>query len=272
MDRNNIRERMDILGGLNSIEKSLYKKEEGLIKFIKKLNPLFKLYFDSDLNSETERNTMVGLCDAIYSTFKPSLDAQSHQKELINAFGITLAHKVSSTLETIKLIDMYIHGRITQEVYYHELSKRLVVKTVTFINNNWRLLENATSKGVQAVLLYFGVDSEAVEYINMTLKVLSEYGRQKINKLKDNPKVTSFVDNSLRKVGKALKVMSDTVEFAKEKGKEIYEKTKSFIENFADKVEVEYQRFRSSIKTGWNRLTSRFSPSVSVSNEQKMKQ
>lgn len=112
MEQNNAKEKMNGFGGLNSIEMMIRNLEEDVIVNLKKL-PFMQLFFDSELNSEIEKNALKGMCEALYSIIVEMTNGWGISLERAEALGSSIAHYISYTMGIAKLVDKYFHGEIS---------------------------------------------------------------------------------------------------------------------------------------------------------------
>ena len=251
MEPNNLKEKMDIFSGLNSIEKMIRNLEKGTVESIKKLNPFMQMFFDSKLGSEIENNAIISMSDAYYSIIVEVTSGLGLSLEKAQTLGSSIAHTISYTMGIAKLIDKYFRGEISEDLYYSELSKRLAVGAVTLINKNWNTLGNILSGGLRGVLVFFGVDPMTVESCISLASRVGTLIKPRISTFLNSEKVQRFIEKGLRTAGKAFKVLTDVATKAVETSKKAIKETKKFIEEVAEKVEVGFDKFCKSVKNGW---------------------
>lgn len=252
MEQNNLKEKMDIFSGLNSIEIMIRNLEKGTVESLKKLNPFMQLFFDSDLNSEIEKNATISMSDAYYSTIVEITSGLGLSLEKAQALGSSIAHTVSYTMGIAKLIDKYFHGEISEDQYYSELSKRLAVGAVSLIKNNWNTLGNILSGGLRGVLLFLGVDPMTIESCVTLAGRIGTLIKTRISNFLNSDKVQRFIEKGLRIAGKAFKVLTDVTAKVVETSKKAIKVTKQFVEKVAEKIEVGVDKFCASVRNGWN--------------------
>lgn len=252
MEPNNLKEKMDIFSGLNSIEKMIRNLEKGTVESIKKLNPFMQMFFDSKLGSEIENNAIMSMSDAYYSTIVEVTSGLGLSLEKAQALGSSIAHTISYTMGIAKLIDKYFRGEISEDLYYSELSKRLAVGAVTLINKNWNTLGNILSGGLRGVLTFLGVDPMTVESCISLAGRVGTLIKSRLSTFLNSEKVQRFIEKGLRTAGKAFKVLTDVATKAVATGKKAIKETKKFLEEVAEKVEVGFDKFCKSVKKGWN--------------------
>lgn len=110
------------------------EKMESLIS----LHPILKMYFDSDLSSEIEKNAFLAISDAIFTTADAFTNkgAFSHY----NVIGMTLAHIICKRLYLLKLIYHANSGRITKQQFCELAAKDLAIETAALLNTAWDFL------------------------------------------------------------------------------------------------------------------------------------
>lgn len=102
------------------------------------LHPIIKMYFDSELSSEIEKNAFLAITDAIYTTIGAFTNQGLFQE--YNVIGITIAHVVCDRLYLLKLIYYTNSGRITRQQFCELSAKHLAVDTAALVNTLWDFL------------------------------------------------------------------------------------------------------------------------------------
>ena len=102
------------------------------------LHPIIKMYFDSELSSEIEKNAFLAITDAIYTIIDASTNQGLFQE--YNVIGVEIAHIVCNRLYLLKLIYHANSGRITRQQFCELSAKHLAVDTAAFVNTLWDFL------------------------------------------------------------------------------------------------------------------------------------
>ncbi len=254
MEQNNFNEKKNIFNGLNSIEILIRNLEKGTVDSIKKINPFMKMFFDSEMNSEIEKNAIISMTDAYYSTIVEITSGFGLSLEKAQALGSSIAHTISYTLGISKLIDKYFRGEINEDSYYSELSKRISIAALSLIKNNWDTLGNVLSGGLRGVLLFLGFDIWTVESCVTLAGNIGTLIKSRISTFFNSQKAQRFIETGLRIAGSAFKVLTQVTEKIVETGKTAVKKTKEFVKKAAEKIEVGYDKLCKSLKNGWNNI------------------
>lgn len=251
MEQNNAKEKMNGFGGLNSIEMMIRNLEEDVIVNLKKL-PFMQLFFDSELNSEIEKNALKGMCEALYSIIVEMTNGWGISLERAEALGSSIAHYISYTMGIAKLVDKYFHGEISIDQYYSELSKKLAVGAISFIKNNWSALGTIMAGGLRGILAYFGVPLITIESCISLLGKMGSLIKSRIEPFFNSANVQRFIEHGLRFAGKAFKKLTDVASKTYQTSKDAVKKTKQFVTEISLKIGVGFDQFRSSLKKEWN--------------------
>lgn len=119
-----------------------------------------QMFFDSDLDSEIEKNAYIAITDAIISTVveltKDGPLAKFH--DVI----VPIAHFVCKKLFLLKLAYHANAGRISKEQFCERAAEHLAVETAAFVEKAWNIIPELLKKGKAALVgllvLKFGVD------------------------------------------------------------------------------------------------------------------
>ena len=248
---------MDAFGGLKSIEMLLRAKAIKMVDLLKKANPYMQLFYDSELDSEIEKNSIKSLSDAVCSVVSELLESFRFTPEKARALGSIVAYKVTYTMGISKLIDMFFRNEISQDLYYYELSKRITIGAVCFIENNWKAIGLILSGGTRAILAYIGVPPLVMKYFDLMMTWLgsvllvdrfSNYVKGEIEKFFDSLPVQIFIERTLRLVGKAVSGLMHATDIVVDVSKKAVNQTKKFLNSLADTIGVGFKQLKSYIK------------------------
>lgn len=114
------------------------------------LHPIIKMYFDSELSSEIEKNAFLAITDAIYTIIGAFTNQGLFQE--YNVIGMTIAHIVCNRLYLLKLIYHANSGRITRQQFCELSAKHLAVDTAALVNTLWDFLGEKLPKYLNVIM------------------------------------------------------------------------------------------------------------------------
>lgn len=118
-----------------------------------------QMFFDSDLDSEIERNAYIAITDAIISTVE-----ELTKEGLLSKFRdiiVPIVHFVCKRMFLLKLAYHANAGRISKEQFCERAAEHLAVETAAFLEKAWNMIPLILEKGkvgLVGVLIYFGMD------------------------------------------------------------------------------------------------------------------
>ena len=213
MEQNSIKSACDVFNGINSVDIWIRNKTKGAVDSLKSLHPLMQMFFDSELDSETEKEATIGISEAYASFLYPDIVKGLEKKGLgekqATLIGSAIGHSISYTLGMAKLADKYFRGEISQEEYYYEASKRLQTGLIAFVNNNWDLLNGIAGVTLIAILVAHGIDPVTATSMVSFIGNFSGIIKVKISNLTESKRFQQFAMVSLQYTAKAFSVAID---------------------------------------------------------------
>ena len=123
-----------------------------------------QMFFDSDLNSEIEKNAYLAITDAIISTVEELTKDGSLSK--FRDIIVPIVHFVCKRLFLLKLAYHANAGKISKERFCELAAEHLAVETAAFVEKAWNMIPLFLDKGkviLVGVLVYFGMDPALAE-------------------------------------------------------------------------------------------------------------
>lgn len=109
-----------------------------------------QMFFDSDLDSEIEKNAYMVITDAIISTVEELTEVGPLSK--FRDIIVPIVHLVCRRLFLLKLAYHANAGRISKEQFCELAAEHLAVETVAFVEKAWNIIPELLKKG-KAVLV-----------------------------------------------------------------------------------------------------------------------
>lgn len=195
-----------------------------------------QMFFDSDLDSEIEKNAYMAITDAIISTVEELTKGGPLSK--FHDVIVPIAHFVCKRMFLLKLAYHANAGRISKEQFCERAAEHLAVETATFLEKAWNLIPLILGKGkvgVVGVLVYFGMDQasavQTADEINDFLLFL-------------HPIVKKFMTKD-----NIQKLLNRTIEIAIDTSRNVLKYT----EKVSNKVMSLYETVESKLKS-WGRM------------------
>ena len=152
-------EKIKILSGVNTVEFFVRSKAMDFVDTVSNIHPLLRLYFDSDLSSDIENNSILAITTAIEKCI-----GAFTQKDFTTyrEIGMTIAYGLHKQLYFAKLIHHFNTKRISAEEFYNLAAEHFAVSTANILNSAWDLIGDKIPEilcaGVESMLVSFGVD------------------------------------------------------------------------------------------------------------------
>ena len=151
------------------LEKWLRDKFDDAMHSMIDVHPFTKrflqMFFDSDLDSEIEKNAYVAITDAIIGTVE-ELTKDGPLSKFRNII-VPVFHFVCKRLFLLKLAYHANAGRISKEQFCERAAEHLAVETAAFVEKAWNIVPLMLEKGkigLVGVLVYLGMDPALAEH------------------------------------------------------------------------------------------------------------
>ena len=195
-----------------------------------------QMFFDSDLDSEIERNAYMAITDAIISIVEELTKDGPLAK--FHDVIVPIAHFVCKKLFLLKLAYHANAGRISKEQFCERAAEHLAVDTAAFLEKAWNMIPLVLDKGkvgLVGLLVYFGADP-----------IIAEQTADKINDLLLYlyPIVKKFITEDNIK-----KLLNRTIEITIDASRNVLKYT----EKVSNKVMSLYETVESKLKS-WGRM------------------
>ena len=199
-----------------------------------------QMFFDSDLDSEIERNAYMAITDAIISTVEELTKDGPLSK--FRDIVVPVVHFVCKRLFLLKLAYLTNAGRISKEQFCERAAEHLAVETAAFLEKAWNMVPLMLGKGkvgLVGVLVYFGMDP-----------VLAELTADKISSflLYIHPIVKKFMTKD-----NIRKLLNRTIEIAIDSSRKLMQ----YAELISDKLKKLYETVEIKLKS-WGIKISHF--------------
>lgn len=204
-----------------------------------------QMFFDSDLDSEIERNAYMAIADAIISTVEELTKDGPLSK--FHDVIVPIVHFVCKKLFLLKLAYHANAGRISKEQFCERAAEHLAVETAAFLGKAWNLIPLILKKGkvgLVGLLVYCGVDlaqaEQTADNINNLLLFL-------------HPIVKKFItkDNIQKLLNRTIDITIDASRIVLKYAEKVYEKSKKLYETVESRLEswrkMKYGRKESDI-------------------------
>ena len=195
-----------------------------------------QMFFDSDLDSEIEKNAYMAITDAIISTVEELTKGGPLSK--FHDVIVPIAHFVCKRMFLLKLAYNANAGRISKEQFCERAAEHLAVETAAFVENAWNMIPLMLEKGkgfLVWLLVFFGADpvnaEQTAEDINNFLLFL-------------HPIVKKFIKKENIK-----NLLNRTIEITIDASRNVLKYT----EKVSNKVMSLYETVESKLKS-WGRM------------------
>lgn len=232
------RERINILAGVSTIEFFVRSKAMDMVDSISKIHPMIKLYFDSELGSEIESNTLLAMSEALIWSVEAFTGKESMSK--FHSIGVCIAQTLSKNMYFAKLIHQANTGRITAEQFYELAAEYISAESVNVINQLWDAvgadLPKYLSAGIQKVLESLGVNFQMAEWIAGLVDSVTDVVYSYVKKFLTQEKIQEFVYTALKFSFKAARNLSIGVDNTVEKVKDFYHNVENKVKSWGRNI------------------------------------
>ena len=150
------------------LEKWLRDKFDDAMHSMIDAHPITKrflqMFFDSDLDSEIEKNAYMAITDAIISTVEELTKDGPLSK--FHEIIVPIVHFVCKRLFLLKLAYHANAGRISKERFCELAAEHLAIETAAFVEKAWNMIPLMLEKGkvgLVGLLVYLGADPVLAE-------------------------------------------------------------------------------------------------------------
>ena len=217
-------EKINILSGVNTVEFFVRSKAMDFVGTVSNIHPLLRLYFDSDLSSDIENNSILAITTAIEKCIG-AFTQKGFTK--YREIGMTIAYSLHKQLFFAKLIHHFNTKRISAEEFYNLAAEHFAVSTANILNTAWDLIGDKIPEilcaGVESVLVYFGVDPltahNVSDFIDGICNVAYIYVKEH---LLDEERIKTFLHDVLEETVNTAKDLMELTSAAIEWSKKFY--------------------------------------------------
>ena len=211
---NNWKEEAHTLAGISSVEYLLRLKYKKGIETLAKVHPYLRLYFDSDLNSDTEINALKGISEAIVS----SMDNMSEKFGIgmLRNLGVGIAGVLDKGLYYAKLLHHVNIGKLDADHFLEELSRYIACHTVVSLRLLWEregmnMLEYL-NKGIVGLCQFFNLDPNTTYYLSNMVNLVINLGVEQVFSKLTPEKMTVFVNSILKTAIKSVRKLGHFID------------------------------------------------------------
>lgn len=226
--------------------KSLHNKT---VSTIGNLNPLVRMYYDSDLGSVIEEEVEKAFAASTCNTLKKFCPDWKWAKNACNTASTWIAHKAVQALDTSKVIYQAANGIISEDLAYSEIAKRTTagifsVGKVLCRAGHW--VGTLTSK-ISDHILPEGVNTFVKKGVDLVVGESLRSIRRNIFTEENKERVTKFVEKGMRVAVTATTRIINTVDKIIEKTPDVAKKTIDFLEKTAEKIGEKVEPFVTKV-------------------------
>lgn len=235
------KERINILAGKSTIEFFLRSKAMKVVDSASKLHPMIKLYFDSELKSDIEKSTLMGMSEAIIWAIEKFTEKGPLAK--YRSIGVSIAQTLNSRLYLAKLIHHANTGRITEEQFYELTAEFITAETVNMINQLYDFFGKDIPKmcaGLQRVLESFNIKPDTAKWITELIENTTSVAISYVKRFLTEERVQNIVYSAIKFTVKSTRTLCTLTEKAVEEVKEwkIIKTIKNWGRNICKKLEI----------------------------------
>lgn len=237
---------------LKAVGRACKWAHDGIISGVKSINPLIRMYYDSDLGSPIEGHVEKTFATSTCNALKRYCPNWKWAKKTCDTVGTWIAHKAVQALDTSKTIYQVSHGRITEDQAYHEIAKRTTAGLFVagkVLCRATHAIGKVTGKISDFV---FGDYPEVSEWlkkgVELGINATLRFARNKVFSEKNKDRVTRFVEKGMKVAVTATSNIIRAVDTATDKTHTAIKRTADFISDVAKKVGEEIKPFKEKVK------------------------
>ena len=230
---------------LKSVGHALKSLHNKAVTGIKNLNPLVRMYYDSNLGSPIEGEVEKAFAASTCDTLKKFCPDWKWAKNACNTVGTWIAHKAVQALDSSKVIYQASNGIISADRAYSEIAKRTTAGLFSVgkvLCRAGHLVGTLTSK-ISAHILPEGVNTLVKKGVDLVVGESLRCIRNNIFTEKNKERVTCFVEKGMRVAVTATSAIINTVDNIIDKTTKVAKKSIDFIEKTAEKIGEKVEPF-----------------------------
>lgn len=234
---------------LKAVGHALNSLHNKAVKGIKKLNPLVRMYYDSDLGSPIEGEVEKAFAASTCDTLKKFCPNWKWSRNACNTVGAWVAHKAVQALDFSKVIYQASNGVISADKAYSEIAKRTTagifsVSKVLCRAGHW--VGSLTSK-ISDHILPEDVNTRVKKCFDIVVgESLRGIGRKFFTE-KNKERATKLVEKGMRIAVTVTGDIIDSVDKIIDKVPEVAKRTFDFIGKTAEKVGEKVESFVTKV-------------------------
>lgn len=234
---------------LRAVGRALKDAHNNAISGIKNLNPLVRMYYDSNLGSPIEGEVEKAFAASTCDTLKRFCPDWKWAKNTCNVVGSWIAHKAVQALDNSKVVYQASNGYITSDRAYQEIAKRTTASLFAFgkiLCRAGHVIGHVTSK-ISEHILPEGVNTWVKKGVDLAVGESLRFVRKNVFSERNKERVAKFVEKGMKVAVTATKKIIETVDRTISKVPEATRKTKEFISNVAEKVGEKVEAFTTKV-------------------------
>lgn len=219
---------------------------------IAKNNPMVRVFLDSPIGSDIEKEVEKAYAAAWYKKIKDTFIGRLPDAMTVS-LGKLIGQGTTRVLDITKLNYQLAKGWITAIQYRNELTKRTLCGIATVIDKGWLVVRPIVKKGLKGVLEYIGIPEGAAKKAARCCTLALGLAKKEIAKFLRSEKVIEVTQNIVNTV-------SEGVVKVVEAGKKVNKKTTELITNIATAtgktVKTLYEGAKTTLKKGYDTVKS----------------
>lgn len=235
---------------LKAVGRACKWAHDGIISGTKNINPLVRMYYDSDLGSPIEGHVEKVFASSTCDCLKRYCPDWKWAQNTCDSMGTWIAHKVVQALDTSKVIYQVSNGRITGDRAYHEIAKRATAGLFVagkVLCRAGHVIGTLTSK-ISEHILPEGVNKLVQKGVDIAVGETLRFVRKKVFSEKNKERVTRFVEKGMKVAVTATHKIIESVDRAIDRTQKAVKRTADFISDVATKVGEEIKPFKEKVK------------------------
>jgi len=235
---------------LKAVGRACKWAHDGFVSSLKNVNPLIRMYYDSELGSPIEGHVEKAFAASTCDALKKHCPNWKWAKNTCEAIGNWIAHKTTQALDSSKVIYQVSNGMITKDKAYHEIAKRTTAGLFVVGKVMCRaghLIGTLTNK-ISEHILPEGVNKLVQKGVDIAVGETLRFIRRKVFSDNNKERVTKFVEKGMKVAVTATSNIINTIDTAIDKTQKAIKKTVDFISDVATKVGEEIKPFKEKVK------------------------
>lgn len=222
----------------------------------KNINPLLRMYYDSELGSPIEGHVEKAFAASTCDTLKKFCPNWNWVQNTCDAVGTWIAHKAVQVLDTDKVIYQVSNGRITGDEAYDELAKRATAGLFVagkVVCRATRVIGKITGKISDFIFADYPEVSEWLKNgVKLGVSSVLRFVRNKVFSEKNKDRVKDFIAVGMREAVSTTKAMIESIDNEidniQKKGEKAVKRTVDFISDIATTIGEEPKPFIDKVK------------------------